>query len=252
MIGAVIGDVVGSAYEHCDIKGYTLPLTLPTSTITDDTVLIGAIADALGSGRPFDDRLRYWGNRYLNLGFGPGFENWLADDGLGPYMSSGNGAAVRAIAIGFLGNPGTIEKDVLEATDCTHNTEEAHRGAFAIAKSLRLLLEGNDPSQVFSKALRSYGLKAPMDLDELHRAYEFDATCDATVPVALSIAVQARDFKDAMCKGLYVGGDTDSILAMVGALRQAMNPDDIPGDLRSFALRSLRLVAPDIEPLLGL
>ena len=52
MVGAIAGDIIGSVFEHHQIKTKDFPLFHPRCKFTDDTVLTVAIADAvLQAGR---------------------------------------------------------------------------------------------------------------------------------------------------------------------------------------------------------
>lgn len=76
IIGAVIGDIVGSTFEFTDKIPGRFKLFRSACTFTDDTVLTAAIADALLHGRDFADAIYDWGNRYIYAGFGRSFRNW--------------------------------------------------------------------------------------------------------------------------------------------------------------------------------
>lgn len=99
MLGAIIGDIVGSVYEfrnHCS-KVFE-PFFHPNAFYTDDTVCTVAVADALVNDRHPAQALKDWGRRYWdNVGWGQRFAMWLASDELDPYGSFGNGAAMREV-----------------------------------------------------------------------------------------------------------------------------------------------------------
>lgn len=61
MFGAIIGDIVGRAYEHTrnNIKTTDIPLFSPASRFTDDTVMTVAIASGLVLGGN-NSKLREW------------------------------------------------------------------------------------------------------------------------------------------------------------------------------------------------
>lgn len=247
MLGGIIGDVIGSVYEHQEIKGRTLPMMPPAARITDDSILMGAIAAARLSDGDYARHLREWGLKHRTVGFGPGFDNWLADELLGPYGSNGNGAAVRAIPLGWLdAAEQELLVDVFAATDVTHDHAESYRGASAIAHAILRLRQGEAPDDVFPAIARQYNYDIDLDLETLHHEHEFDASCETTVPIALAIAYTAESFEDAMARGLYVGGDTDTILAMTGALYEARDPDSIPAELAAFAIERVRREAPEL------
>ncbi len=251
MLGGIIGDVVGSVYEHQEIKGRTLPLMPPAARITDDSILMGAIAAARLTDGNYERHLRQWGHKHRTVGFGPGFDNWLADEYLGPYGSNGNGAAVRAIPLGWLANSEEeLLIDAFASADVTHDHPDSYRGARAIALAIFKLRRGDAPEKVFPAIAQQYDYDIDLDLEQLHLEHEFDASCEVTVPMALCIARTAQSFEDAMALGLYVGGDTDTILAMAGALFEARDPDSIPAALAAFAIDRARREAPELIRLL--
>ena len=100
--GAIIGDIVGSAFERSGIAPKDYPLFSKESHITDDTVLTLATMDLLLKGAiQTNDSLRIattyrtWGKRFPQAGYGGGFLWWLDHPIKGPYVSKGNGAAME-------------------------------------------------------------------------------------------------------------------------------------------------------------
>ena len=135
MIGAIAGDVIGSVYEHAPMRRTDLPLFTPDSTWTDDTVLTVATADALLSGRPYDQAYREWARRYPHAGYGRTFIGWFHRDDEGPYGSWGNGSAMRVSPIAYACD--TIDAVLAEAARSaavTHDHAEGIKGAQAAAR----------------------------------------------------------------------------------------------------------------------
>ena len=66
MIGAIIGDIVGSRFEFDETPqdGFELFCPKPQCDYTDDTVMTIAVADAILNGKPYQDKLHEWGRRY--------------------------------------------------------------------------------------------------------------------------------------------------------------------------------------------
>lgn len=111
MLGAIIGDIVGSIYEFNNVKDKRFFFLTKYSTITDDSVMTMAIARALmdcseairnkteGYEKKLYDKcveyMVYYGKRFLNAGFGRRFRKWLKDENRKPYGSYGNGSAMR-------------------------------------------------------------------------------------------------------------------------------------------------------------
>ena len=101
MIGAIAGDIIGSAYEWHNIKSKEFELFSPRSKFTDDTVLTIAVADCLLNGRDYAQTFKEYGRLYPHSGYGGNFNTWLHSDDLGPYNSFGNGSAMRVSPVGF-------------------------------------------------------------------------------------------------------------------------------------------------------
>lgn len=96
MIGAIIGDIVGSKYEFNNTFYYNFKLFDKGCNFTDDTICTIAIADAIlqaKDGIPdasdFRESLLKWCRRYPNPmgGYGCGFSNWLTSKHPEPYDS---------------------------------------------------------------------------------------------------------------------------------------------------------------------
>jgi ADP-ribosylglycohydrolase len=115
MIGAIIGDIVGSVYEFNNINTKDFPLFSASSRFTDDTVMTVAVADGLINSIGLTDdeaiaeiakSMHRFGQAYPHAGYGAMFSGWVAKDGAEPYNSYGNGSAMRVSAAGWLGEIG--------------------------------------------------------------------------------------------------------------------------------------------------
>ena len=134
MIGAIIGDIIGSVYEVRPVKTTDFELFTSSSRFTDDTVLTIAIADALLGRGDYKSQIRYWGRKYPDAGYGLGFFNWLMMEEPQPYYSWGNGSAMRVSPIGLAKkNEGEVLKEAEKSAIITHNHPEGIKGAQAIA-----------------------------------------------------------------------------------------------------------------------
>ncbi len=140
MLGAVIGDIIGSVYEFKNHRSkYFEPLFHPQARFTDDTLCTVAIADALVRGTaPHQATLNEWCHRYAeNGGWGKSFAEWFMDDNPQPYGSWGNGTAMRISPVGFLA---TSEDEAIcwadAATAITHNHPEGIASVRAVALAI--------------------------------------------------------------------------------------------------------------------
>lgn len=150
MLGAIIGDIVGSVYEFNNFRSKDFdPLFHRKAFFTDDTVCTVAVADALVNSRHPAAALKDWGTKYWeNGGWGRAFAHWLCSDRLEPYNSFGNGAAMRVAPAGLLAK--SIEQAIeiaYKVTEVTHNHPEGMKGAAATAAAGYLAKTGN--SQAF-------------------------------------------------------------------------------------------------------
>ena len=95
MIGAIIGDIVGSRFEFNNHRSTEFEFFHPDCTFTDDTVMTVAVADAILNGRPFGEVMHEYARNYPGRGYGGRFYNWIHSDNPVPYDSFGNGSAMR-------------------------------------------------------------------------------------------------------------------------------------------------------------
>lgn len=241
MLGAIIGDIVGSPYEFANTSNPRFPLFSKRSSFTDDTICTIAVADALVSGEDFGSALQRWGRKYPNPmgGYGGSFNAWLRSENPQPYNSWGNGAAMRVSPVGwaFSSEAETLRAALASAAP-THNHVEGLIGASVVACAIYLLRTMNRPSflngEVADLVVASYGEDW---LHHLPARGVFDETCQGCVPLAFSICVQSDSFLEAIRKAVLWGGDSDTLAAIVGSLAEARW--GIPAEIREKALSML-------------
>ncbi len=182
MIGAIAGDIIGSVYEHHQIKTKDFPLFDPRCRFTDDTVLTVAIADAILSGRPYIESVREIGRRYPGAGYGGSFIQWLHSDDPQPYNSWGNGSAMRVSPVGFAF---LSEEEVLRhakmTAEISHNHLEGIKGAQATALAVFLARTGTGKEQIRSRIAEEFGYDMQRTVDDIRPTYSFDVSCQGTV-----------------------------------------------------------------------
>ena len=101
MLGAIAGDIIGSRFEGHAGPPRDFELFHPHCRFTDDTVCTLAVAEALLEGGDFAASLRAFVHRYPDAGYGGMFLRWAFSDGAPAYGSWGNGAPMRASAVGW-------------------------------------------------------------------------------------------------------------------------------------------------------
>jgi len=227
MIGAIIGDVVGSRFEFRNIKTKEFELFHEDCSFTDDTVMTVAIADIVNS-KDFSktniiNTLKYWGNKYPNAGYGGRFINWLFSDDSEPYYSCGNGSAMRISPIGFYAK---TEKEVIElsnkVTEVTHNHPEGLKGAEVTAMLIFKARHGATKEELYKYAVSKYPEIKDFDYNELVINYYHGAeTCQVSVPQALYCFFISKDFVDCIRTIMSIGGDCDTTGAIAGGIAEA-------------------------------
>lgn len=246
MLGAVIGDIVGSVYEFSNYRAKNFdPFFHPESFFTDDSVCTAAVAEALTRHLDPAVSLRTWGRRYWkNGGWGMRFALWLGSDDEGPYNSFGNGAGMRVSPAGFLAR--TIDEALWlsdRVTEVTHNHPEGMKGARATAVAIFLARAGKPASTIRQEIVDRFGYDLSPSVDEIRPSYQYNERAQDTVPQALICALEADSFEDAIRNSISIGGDSDTIAAIAGGVAEALFgiPEDmarqawlkLPEDIRA-------------------
>lgn len=244
MLGALIGDIVGSPYEWRTNKSKNFPLFLRSSHMTDDSVLTAAVASALLMGGWKEDletfkknlvgQLQALGRHYVGVGYGPRFERWLLSDDPAPYQSYGNGSAMRVSPVAWAAE--SMEECLALAkasAEVTHDHPDGIAGAQAVAGAVYLARTGADKAAIKAHVEQYY----PLDftLDEIRREYKTDTSCAGSVPQAMEAFLESQDFEDALRCAVSVGGDSDTIACMAGAVAGAFY--GVPKEIRAEAKR---------------
>jgi len=223
MFGAIAGDVIGSVYERNNVKAKTFALFDAASRFTDDTVLTVAVARALLSGEPPGRAMRELHGLYPDAGFGPTFRAWIeAGDGAAPPKSASNGAAMRISPVGWAF--ATLDEVMATAerfTVVTHDHPDGVKGAQATAAAVFLARQGAGKEALRDHVERVFGYDLSVPLDEVRPGYAFDLSCEGTVPHAIRAFLEARDFEDAVRNAISIGGDSDTLAAIAGAIAEA-------------------------------
>lgn len=201
MIGAVIGDIIGSRFEFDNIHTKNFELFTQECSFTDDTICTVAIADSLYSKKGYKESLLEWCRRYPNPkgSYGLSFEQWWRSSNPHPYNSYGNGAAMRVSQIGFYFN--SLDKVLEEAkksAEVTHNHPEGIKGTQAVASSIFLLRTGCGKDDVKSYVEKKFGYELGRTVDYYRRNSRFDETCQGTVPQAIVCFMEGVGFVDSI------------------------------------------------------
>jgi len=251
MLGAIAGDIIGSAYEWERTKSYDFRLFTPESTFTDDTVLTVAVADCILHGKDYAATLREYGRRYPDAGWGGMFFQWLCTEDPRPYNSFGNGSAMRVSPIGFAFD--TLDEVLAEAersAEVSHNHPEGIKGARAIASCIFLARQGESKEDIGRFVETEFRYDLDRTLDDIRPSYRFDETCQGSVPEAIIAFLESTDYEDAVRKAVSLGGDADTLACMTGGIAQAyykVIPDNIITEARRRLPDDLLAVVDEFE-----
>ena len=235
MLGAIIGDIVGSVYEWHPIKTKGFPFFADNCFFTDDSVCTVAVADILLHDLPPAETMQKWCQRYPGRGYGGNFSGWIYADPPEPYDSYGNGAAMRVSAAAFL-NGDDLAAALAAAdkvTEITHNHPEGMKGARATTHAIWLAFQGESPTNIRQVITTEYSYDLTKTVDEIRPDYAFDVTCQGTVPQAITCALESVSYEDAVRNAISLGGDADTLAAIAGAIAEAMH--GIPDALKRQA-----------------
>lgn len=245
MLGAIIGDIVGSRFEWNNHRSKDFKFLTYKCFPTDDSIMSLAIAQAiLISKKDHSDLsknavecMQNVGRNYPNCGYGGSFYEWIFSDDPKPYNSYGNGAAMRVSAAGFAANSIEEAKKLSRlVTEVSHNHPEGIKGAEATAVAIFMAKTGSNIFEIRDYIDKNY---YPMNftLDEIRNTYQFNETCQETVPQALQAFFESTGFEDAIRNAISIGGDSDTVAAICGGVAEAYY--GIPTDIRKHALTFL-------------
>ena len=248
---------MGSVYEFDNIKTTDFqPLFDKRAEYTDDSIMTIAVADWLvntdRSQEQLEDRLVYWAKHYQCPmgGYGGGFRTWLfqpqrlhdfngqpfEDGKRHPYNSYGNGSAMRASACGW------AAKSIEEALDMgkrsaeiTHNHPEGIKGAQATAAAIFMARQGATKEAIREYIEKTFGYELQHTCEEIRPYYDWDSSCQGTVPPAFLAFFDSHDFEESIRLAVSLGGDSDTLACITGGIAQAYYkeiPDEIIEQMR--------------------
>lgn len=230
LYGAIIGDIVGSKYEFNNIKTKEFTFFEKDMFFTDDTVMSVAITEALFNTYKNDyknlsaeviKQMQKYGRMYSNVGYGGMFRKWLKSENPEPYNSCGNGSAMRVSSVAYFAK--SIDEVKMLAkmvTEVTHNHEEGIKGSEATAVAIYMALNKSSKEEIKKYIVNNY-YDLNYDYEKLKKEYTFKALCQTTVPEALYCFLISNSFEDTIRTGISIGGDSDTLCAIAGAVAEA-------------------------------
>ena len=247
MLGAIIGDIVGSIYEWDSIKTKDFTFFGRYCDFTDDSVCTAAVADILLHDLPPAETMQEWCRRHPGRGYGGMFGEWIYVDVPEPYESYGNGAAMRVSPAAFL-NRSNLDAALAasdKVTAITHNHSEGIRGARATTHAIWLAYQGENTADIRKVIAAEYDYDLTQTVDEIRPDYFFNETCQGTVPQAVTCALESDSFEDAVRNAISLGGDSDTLGAIAGPIAEALH--GIPDELKERAENHYLADAQDIR-----
>ena len=252
MLGAIAGDMIGSRFEFANCKSTEFELFSGESTYTDDTVLTVAVADWIlhGDGSVADlvAKLKDYTRQHPDRGYGGSFIHWAMSDDPRPYNSWGNGSAMRVSPVGFAVDGTDEVMEVARASaSVTHDHPEGIKGAQATACCVYLAKTGASKASIKDFVERRFGYDLDRTVEGMRPCYDFDVSCQGSVPEAIIAFLESNDFEHAIRLAVSLGGDSDTIACITGGIAHAFYkhvPRDIeeevmcrlPPDLHAVAV----------------
>ena len=272
MLGAITGDTIGSSYEFQNTKNYNFEMFRNDSNYTDDSIMTMAVAkwlldDPEHTLQRLEDTMVAFSKKFTCPmgGYGYWFSIWLylpeklskydsengdipyhSATGRHPYGSWGNGSAMRTSACGwFFDTLEETERVAALSAVITHNHPEGIKGAQATAAAIWMARNGKSKSEIKEYISSKYGYDLNRTYEYLNRTYDWESSCQETVPEAIIAFLESNDFEDAMRKAVSMGGDSDTLACITGGIAEAFY-SGVPEEIRSKVLERLPTAFRDI------
>ena len=255
MYGAILGDIIGSAFEF-DRGGKTkeFPLFCEESTWTDDTVMTIAVAEALmEAGRDATvpeieaacvKSMQKWGRKYPYAGYGGRFKNWIFS--LNP--------ALRVSAAGWLYDTIERTREVARATaSVSHNHPEGIKGAECTAAVIFMARQGATDEAIAEYVKAEFGYDFSESLDAMRARHAHVESCMDSLPKAMRAFLDGTSYEDVVRNAVSLGGDTDTLGAIAGAMAEGFYgvPEDLKKECRERVAKDMRKVIERFDALIG-
>jgi ADP-ribosylglycohydrolase len=251
MIGAIAGDILGSTFEHFGVKTTEFPLFPEGSRFTDDSVLTVATAFSLLTDADYAANYRLFANLYPLAGYGQLFLGWMGNKHMGPYNSWGNGSAMRVSPVGWAFES---EAEVLAAAEqsaaVTHNHAEGIKGAKAVALAIFMARKDEGKAAIKAAIISQFGYDLDRTTEEIRPGYEFDVTCQGSVPESLICFLEGDDWLSTVRLAISLGGDADTMACIAGSVAEAHYgsvPADVAQTVRSMLPEHLAEIVSEFE-----
>ena len=249
MIGAILGDIIGSPYEFDrGNKSKDFPLFSKESTFTDDTVMTVAVCKAFLDAQPNADdeqilsalanSMRKYGKLFPHVGYGGMFRRWLRDSSCQAYNSFGNGSAMRVSSAAWLyGDIDAVRHAARLSAIVTHNHPEGIKGAETTASAIFIARTGHSKVEIKDYIEGEFDYMLNRTCDEIRPYYHHVETCMETVPEAITAFLEGNSFEDVIRTAVSLGGDCDTLTAIAGSIAEGFY--GVPDEMREECYRRL-------------
>ena len=211
--------------------------------LTPYATVITLLGEILSANRNGDEKktkellirkMKLWGRRYINAGYGVRFYDWLLSDDDSPYGSYGNGSAMRVSAAGWLYDTMEQTRTVARWTaEITHNHPKGIKGAEATASVIWLARNGIGKGEIRSYVEREFHYDLSRTCDEIRPEYYHVESCQKTVPEAITAFLEGKSFEDVLRTAVSLGGDCDTLTDISCSMAEACY--DLPEELKGAA-----------------
>jgi len=242
MLGAIIGDIVGSPYEGSslnwvDDKSFPL-FANELSRFTDDTILTCATADALlkisdnrcddnteslmSMDKIFAEKYIEWNLKYPGRGYGSGFQQWVDNGGIDINPSYANGCMMRCSPIPlFYIDSYMARYTAYDSIKMTHNSPESHRGVCSIVSAIHMALQGSTKLQIKAYVEEQFGHMLDLTVEQWREHPKTSIRCNLSAPQSLVCFMESTDYESTIRNAVYTKGDTDTTAAIAGSIAEA-------------------------------
>lgn len=232
MLGAIVGDIIGSAYEFTEQKRYDFELLPQGSRFTDDSVMTIAVAYWLAH---YDENgltdaqliatMQGFGRKYPFAGYGSSFNFWLWSENPQPYNSWGNGAAMRVSPVGLYAETLDEALDLAKRTaEISHNHPEGIKGAQAVASAVWMAMHKHTKDEIRDYLTNKFQYDLARTVDEIRPTYQWDVSCQGSVPESIICFLEGKDFVDVVRLAVSLGGDADTMACIAGSIAACIYP----------------------------
>jgi len=243
MLGAIIGDIVGSRFETRNtilsrsFKSKEFDLFTEKNRPTDDSIMTMAVSKAVfecnGDYSELAQKtvtcMQEFGRKEKYANYGGTFRSWIWAETPEPYNSFGNGAGMRISPVAFIAKS-LDECKVLSksVTEVTHNHPEGLKGGEAVAVCCWMARHGSSKEELRDCINENY-YSLDFTIEQIRPGYSWDVTCQGSIPQSIKCFLESTDYEDCIRNAVSLGGDSDTMAAIAGGIAECYYglPDEV-------------------------